>query len=94
MIITPETSHINDVEDIAPPIKAVTIPLAVDGRHYMHDGFSIYVAWSRFGTESRDTRRVLQAIAQAVAVHLETLPPFDPDDPPRLMVVDGPDPRD
>lgn len=77
MIVTPELTRLETVEHIAPPMSAaVTIPLSIDLRHSMMDGYVIYVGHSGFAQHSRDTSGVVKAIAKAVAEHLKTLPAF------------------
>lgn len=68
-----------DVErKIAPPMSlAITIPLSIDLRHSMHDGYTLYVSRDGFMAEARDSARVLSAIAKAIGDHLKTLPPFE-----------------
>ena len=84
MIVRPELTGLKRLErDIAPPMRyVITIPLALDGRHSMHDGYVIYVAVGAFTDPERDQPQVVQAIAAAVAAHLQTLPPLDVTHPP------------
>jgi len=75
MLVTPETHRIEIEAHIAPPMQlAVTIPLAIDGRHSLFDGYTLYVALGGFHSERRESRRVLKAIAKAIGEHLKTLP--------------------
>lgn len=76
MIVTPTFEGLGRVEQIAPPMRAaVTIPLGIDLRHPMLDGYVIYVGLGAFCDYSRDTPKIVNAIAKAVAEHLKTMPP-------------------
>lgn len=79
MIVTPELNGLNRPErNIAPPMQlAITIPLAIDGRHSMHDGYIVYVCQGGFDLPKRDTPMVLKAIAKAIAEQLGKMPPFE-----------------
>lgn len=78
MIVTPDTHRLDVESDIRPPLAhAVTIPLSIDLRHPMFDGYVLYVARSAFMDPSPDADRVVKAIATAIGEHLKTLPPVD-----------------
>ena len=78
MIVTPETHRLDVERNLRIPMAAVvTIPLSIDLRHSMHDGYVLYVCHSAFSEPRRDAPRVVQAIAKAIAKHLETMPPFE-----------------
>lgn len=78
MIVTPETGRLDVEHRIQPPMQlAVTIPLAVDGRHSMHDRFVVYVVLGGFARPARDAPMVIAAMGKAIAEHLKSLPPFE-----------------
>lgn len=82
MIVTPETGRVGDVErGIRPPLAfAATIPLSIDGRHSMHDGYVVYVGIGAFtNAPPREARRLTAAIAKAIGEHLKTMPPVNID---------------
>jgi hypothetical protein len=64
-------------QDIRPPLAhAVTIPLAIDGRHPHEDGYVIYVGIGAYAEPGRDAEKTLKKVAAAISDHLKNLPPI------------------
>jgi hypothetical protein len=94
MIVTPELANVDRVEkNIAPPFSlAVTIPLSIDLRHSMMDGYGMIIGLSQFVSyPARDASTTLLAIAKAVGHHTMNLPSFDVSPGNPFIPFPGPD---